>query len=68
MRIVSCIGRSDVEGEEMKFNADHKVIISTLSTPEAKAFIKFLKSEIIRHEDDIRQAENLIKIVEATRL
>ncbi|MFA5036701.1 MAG: hypothetical protein WC479_05945 [Candidatus Izemoplasmatales bacterium] len=52
----------------MIFNKEHKVIVGTLTTEEAKAFIKFLQSEIIRHEDDIRQAKNLIKLVEATRL
>jgi len=45
-------------------NKDHKVIISSLSRIEAKAFIKFLESEIIRHEDDIRQAQELIRFVE----
>lgn len=49
----------------MKFAKNHKVIISTLDIPEAKAFIKFLNSEIIRHEDDIKQAKQLIKSVES---
>jgi len=44
----------------MIFNSQHKVIIDTLTTDEAKAFVKFLKSEIIRHEDDINQARDLI--------
>uniref|UniRef100_A0A6M3JVD1 Uncharacterized protein n=1 Tax=viral metagenome TaxID=1070528 RepID=A0A6M3JVD1_9ZZZZ len=44
----------------MIFNEQHKVIIKTLDTSEAKAFIKFLRSEIIRHEDDINQAKALI--------
>ena len=47
----------------MEFNKEHKVIISTLSRIEAKAFIKFLESEIIRHEDDITQALALIEVV-----
>ena len=47
----------------MIFNKDHKVIIETLNKDEAKAFIKFLESEIIRHSDDIDQALNLIKYV-----
>ena len=47
----------------MLFNNEHKVIISTLNEPEAKAFIKFLESEIIRHEDDINQAKSLIGYV-----
>ena len=48
----------------MEFNSEHKVIINTLSRIEAKAFIKFLESEIIRHEDDIELARQLIKEVE----
>lgn len=48
----------------MKFNKDHLVIIETLTKEEASAFIKFLKSEVIRHEEDIMQALNLIKEVE----
>jgi ABC-type molybdate transport system substrate-binding protein len=52
----------------MIFSKDHKVIINTLNPEEAKAFIKFLRSEIIRHGDDIKQAEELIKFVEVTRL
>ena len=47
----------------MEFNEQHKVIIETLSRIEAKAFIKFLESEILRHEDDIRQAQELIRLV-----
>ena len=45
---------------EMIFNSQHKVIIDTLNQDEASAFVKFLKSEIIRHEDDIKQARDLI--------
>ena len=48
----------------MEFNSKHKVIINTLSRIEAKAFIKFLESEIIRHEDDILLAKELIRKVE----
>jgi len=44
----------------MEFNAEHKVIIDTMNKVEATAFIKFLQSEIIRHEDDIEQARELI--------
>ena len=47
----------------MEFNSECKVIISTLSRIEAKAFIKFLESEILRHECDIEQAYELIRIV-----
>lgn len=52
----------------MEFNPEHKVIINTLSRIEAKAFIKFLESEIIRHQDDINQAKHLIQTVELTVL
>ena len=31
-----------------------------MNQEEAKAFVKFLKSEIARHEDDITQARDLI--------
>ena len=47
----------------MEFDPRHKVIISTLSRIEAKAFIKFLESEIIRHEEDIEKARELITLV-----
>ena len=47
----------------MEFNAEHKVIIGTLTKDEARAFVKFLESEIIRHQDDINQAESLIGYV-----
>ena len=47
----------------MEFNEQHKVIIGTLTRIEAKAFIKFLESEIIRHEDDIKLAQELIQEV-----
>ena len=47
----------------MIFNEEHKVIIDTLSKEEASAFIKFLESEIIRHQDDIQQADDLIVVV-----
>jgi len=47
----------------LKFNKEHKVVINTLSKEEANAFVKFLASEIIRHCDDIEQAEKLIEVV-----
>ena len=47
----------------MKFNEENKVIISTLSREEASAFVKFLESEILRHQDDINQAKALIGLV-----
>jgi len=48
----------------MEFNRQNKVIVSTLSQDEARAFIKFLESEILRHEDDIDKAKSLIGYVE----
>ena len=47
----------------MRFNKESKVIIESLTEPEASAFIKFLESEVIRHLDDIEQAEKLIETV-----
>ena len=44
----------------MDFNDENKVIIDSMNKEEAKVFIKFLKSEIIRHRRDIKEAENLI--------
>jgi len=52
----------------MIFNEHHKVIIETLSEAEARAFIKFLESEIIRHNDDITQALGLIETVKIMKL
>ncbi len=52
----------------MIFNAEQKVIIETLNQDEAKAFVKFLKSEIIRHKDDIQQAWDLIALVKKVHL
>jgi len=47
----------------MIFNSEHKVIIDSLDESEAKAFIKFLRSEIRRHQQDIEEAELLIQKV-----
>lgn len=44
----------------MKFDKEWKVIVSTLTKEEASAFVKFLQSEVKRHEVDIGQARNLI--------
>ena len=44
----------------MDFNEDNKVIIETMNKEEARAFKKFLKSEIIRHHLVIKQALNLM--------
>ncbi len=47
----------------MIFNEQHKVIINSLNEDESRAFVKFLESEIIRHEDDIQQTRDLISLV-----
>lgn len=52
----------------MIFNNQHKVIIESLNQDEARAFVKFLKSEIIRHKDDIQQAWDLIALVKKIHL
>jgi len=44
----------------MRFNEANKVIIDTMNQEEAKAFVKFLKSEMLRHELDITQARDLM--------
>ncbi len=44
----------------MRFNEENKVIIETMNGHEARAFVKFLKSEILRHQFDIKQARDLI--------
>jgi len=44
----------------MKFDEQNKVIIETMNQDEAKAFVKFLKSEIARHFMDIDNAKDLI--------
>ena len=47
----------------MIFDQTNKVIIATLNKSEAKAFISFLHSEIVRHQRDIVEAEVLINKV-----
>jgi len=47
----------------MRFDTENKVIIESLTQPEAKVFIIFLESEIIRHKIDIEQARQLIQTV-----
>ena len=47
----------------MKFDETSKVIIDTLDRNEARAFIKFLQSEIARHGNDIKDAYDLIRKV-----
>ena len=44
----------------MDFNAENKVIIETMNEDEAIAFIKFLRSEILRHRRDMDEAYALI--------
>lgn len=47
----------------MQFNDECKVIIQTMNGDEAKTFVKFLYSEILRHKMDIEEAEKLILYV-----
>ena len=47
----------------MLFNKQHLVILNSLTPEEARAFIKFWETEIIRHRDDILQAQELINQV-----
>ena len=47
----------------MKFDETNKVIIETMDRGEALAFVKFLKSEIARHQMDIDNAYTLIHTV-----
>lgn len=44
----------------MKFDEECKVIIDSMDEEEAGAFVKFLISEIKRHEMDIDNAVKLI--------
>lgn len=47
----------------MIFDKTHKVIIETMSNAESIAFVKFLQSECLRHQRDIDEAEELIKVI-----
>jgi len=47
----------------MKFDETNKVIINTMDRSEARAFVKFLESEIARHQMDIDNARELIEEV-----
>lgn len=62
--VAAIIGLNELEkkGEdEMIFNEKtHKVIIESMNEVEAKAFIIFLESEALRHEDDVRDIVTLI--------
>ena len=44
----------------MDFDKTNKVIIETMDEVEAKAFVKFLGSEVARHLMDIENAYELI--------
>lgn len=48
----------------MRFSPEHKVKIDSMTPTEAKIFIVFLETEIIRHIDDINQAKALIGYVQ----
>ncbi len=52
----------------MRFDEENKVLIKTLDEPEARAFVKFLQSEIARHEMDIENARELIEKVTRRKL
>ena len=43
----------------MDFDRTNKVIIETMNKDEASAFVKFLESEIARHQMDINNAYDL---------
>jgi hypothetical protein len=43
----------------MEFSKNYKVLIDTMNESEARAYIKFLDTEIVRHLDDILQADRL---------
>lgn len=47
----------------MEFNSDNKVIIDSMTKTEARAFCKFLTSEVYRHIDDITQSITLMEQV-----
>ena len=47
----------------MKFGKDNKVKIETMNKEQASAFVTFLESEILRHQEDIEDAEKLIQTV-----
>ena len=47
----------------MDFDKTNKVIIDTMDEAEARAFVKFLRSEVARHLMDIENAYKLMKRV-----
>lgn len=44
----------------MNFNEENKVIVESMNQAEAIAFVKFLKSEMLRHQMDIENARDLM--------
>jgi len=48
----------------LKYTAEHLTIIEPLDIPETRAFIAFLESEILRHQEDIEGSKQRIKIAE----
>ena len=47
----------------MEFTKEHLVKIDSMNKVEAKIFIVFLETEIMRHQSDIIQAQELINQV-----
>ena len=47
----------------MNFDDANLVIIDTLSRDEARAFVLFLASEILRHREDILKAKALARAI-----
>ena len=47
----------------MDFNEQNLVIIDSMDKSEASAFVKFLESEVARHEMDIDNAQRLMYTV-----
>ena len=48
----------------MRFDEkEHKVIIDSMTQSEAEVFVIFLETEIIRHREDIVNAQELINQV-----
>jgi len=43
----------------MEFDKDNLVLVETMNREEARAFVLFLASEILRHRDDITKARLL---------
>jgi len=52
----------------MRFTNLNKDVVSTLNKEEARALVKFLESECLRHERDIAEAQELIRFAMETKL